>query len=143
MNMGSTSFVDYYQVLELERGASHEEVKRAFRRLAMRYHPDRNPQDTRQAEERFKQINEAYEVLGDEEKRRRYDYLASRPMRPRQAAMDDYVFVDLSQEGLSAEALQQLLEELAALGLSFRRSVYKRGCRRGFGRWCSRPDRWL
>ena len=63
---------DYYEVLEVERSASQEEVKRAYRKMAMRHHPDRNPGDD-EAETRFKEAAEAYEVLSDEDKRRRYD----------------------------------------------------------------------
>jgi len=63
---------DYYEVLGIAREASADEVKRAYRKLAMKYHPDRNPDDE-EAEEKFKEAAEAYEVLGDEEKRKRYD----------------------------------------------------------------------
>ncbi|MBI2304256.1 MAG: J domain-containing protein [Chloroflexi bacterium] len=63
---------DYYQILGISRNASEKEVKQAYRRLARRHHPDVNPGD-KQAEERFKEINEAYEVLSDAEKRKKYD----------------------------------------------------------------------
>jgi molecular chaperone DnaJ len=63
---------DYYQVLELNRSASEAEIKKAYRRLAMKHHPDRNPND-HEAEEKFKEAKEAYEVLTDPQKRAAYD----------------------------------------------------------------------
>ena len=65
---------DYYKVLDVSRTATADEIKTAFRKLAMQYHPDRNPGD-KQAEEHFKEINEAYQVLSDPQKRARYDQL--------------------------------------------------------------------
>ncbi|GGK00010.1 molecular chaperone DnaJ [Pseudomonas matsuisoli] len=63
---------DYYEILGVERGASEGDLKKAYRRLAMKYHPDRNPDD-KAAEEKFKEANEAYEVLSDASKRAAYD----------------------------------------------------------------------
>ncbi len=63
---------DYYEVLGLKKGASAEELKKAYRKLAMDHHPDRNPHD-KQAEHKFKELNEAYDVLKDEQKRAAYD----------------------------------------------------------------------
>jgi len=63
---------DYYEVLGVERGAAADEVKKAYRKLAVKYHPDRNPDD-KEAEENFKEAAEAYSVLSDAEKRARYD----------------------------------------------------------------------
>jgi curved DNA-binding protein len=69
-------YKDYYQTLGVERGADEKGIKKAFRRLARQHHPDVNPGDT-EAEERFKEINEAYEVLSDPDKRSKYDQLGS------------------------------------------------------------------
>jgi len=63
---------DYYQVLDVQKNASEDELKKAYRRLAMKYHPDRNPGD-KQAEDRFKEAKEAYEVLSEPQKRAAYD----------------------------------------------------------------------
>lgn len=63
---------DYYKILGIEKTASESEIKQAYRRLAMKYHPDRNPGDLT-SESKFKEINEAYECLGDKEKRQNYD----------------------------------------------------------------------
>ncbi len=67
-------YKDYYKILNIPRGASADEIKKAFRKLARKYHPDVNPGD-KKAEAKFKEINEAYEVLADPEKRRKYDTL--------------------------------------------------------------------
>jgi len=64
---------DYYGILGLPRNASDSEIKKAYRKLAMQYHPDRNPGKEKWANEKFKEINEAYGVLGDPQKRKQYD----------------------------------------------------------------------
>lgn len=69
-------YKDYYKILGVDRKASEEEIRKAYRELAKQHHPDRNP-DNKQAEERFKEINEAYQVLSDSTKRSHYDRLGS------------------------------------------------------------------
>ena len=69
-------YKDYYKILGVERSASADAIRKAYRKLAMKYHPDQNPGD-KNAEERFKELNEAYQVLSDNQKRARYDQLGS------------------------------------------------------------------
>lgn len=69
-------YKDYYKTLGVDRKASTDEIRTAYRKLAMKYHPDKNPGD-KKAEEKFKEINEAYQVLSDEQKRAHYDRLGS------------------------------------------------------------------
>ncbi len=69
-------FKDYYKILGVDRKASADDIKKAYRKLAVKYHPDKNP-NNKSAEEKFKEINEAYEVLGNDEKRKKYDELGA------------------------------------------------------------------
>ena len=68
---------DYYKTLGVERSATTDQIKKAYRRLALKWHPDRNPESKEAAETKFKEIGEAYSTLSDEQKRKRYDLLGS------------------------------------------------------------------
>jgi DnaJ-class molecular chaperone len=71
------NYKDYYSILGVPKTAAEKDVKSAYRKLARKWHPDANPDNAREAEEKFKDIQEAYEVLGDPEKRKKYDFLGS------------------------------------------------------------------
>ena len=64
---------DYYEVLGISKDATEKDIKKAYRKLAFKYHPDKNPDNKKEAEEKFKEVNEAYSVLSDPDKRRQYD----------------------------------------------------------------------
>ena len=68
---------DYYAILSVKRTATSEDIKKAFRKLALQYHPDRNPQNPVEAERKFKEISEAYKLLSNERKRQLYDLTGS------------------------------------------------------------------
>ena len=78
---------DYYEVLGVSKTATDAEIKKAYRKLAMKYHPDYNPGD-KEAEEKFKEINEANEVLSDEKKRQLYDQYGFAGVDPNYAAQN-------------------------------------------------------
>ncbi|MCS6772758.1 MAG: J domain-containing protein [Anaerolineae bacterium] len=88
-------YKDYYKILGVDRSADQETIKKAFRKLARQYHPDANPGD-KKAEERFKEINEAYEVLSDPEKRKLYDRVGASYDQYRRAGGDPRAY-DWSQ----------------------------------------------
>lgn len=71
------NYRDYYEVLGIPKNAPEKDIKSAYRKLARKWHPDANPNNVKEAEEKFRQITEAYEVLGDPEKRKKYDVLGS------------------------------------------------------------------
>jgi len=91
---------DYYEILEVSPGAGADQIKKAYRRLARQYHPDRNPDNRMEAEERFKEAAEAYSVLSDPEQRARYDRFGHAGVRgaarsPRGGGVDPFGFQDL------------------------------------------------
>lgn len=86
---------DYYKILGVEKSATEENIKKAYRKLAMKFHPDRNP-GNKQAEEKFKKLSEAYAVLSDQEKRKQYDSFGSDAFRQRYSQEDIFKNFDFS-----------------------------------------------
>ena len=96
---------DYYEILGVDRNATQEEIKKAYRKLAVQYHPDKNPGD-KEAEEKFKELAEAYAILSDPEKRRRYDQFGHAGVGGG-AGPQGFDFTDFDL----ADALRQFMEE--------------------------------
>ncbi|HSD94778.1 MAG TPA: DnaJ C-terminal domain-containing protein [Syntrophales bacterium] len=88
--------VDYYKALGVDKGASLEDIKKAYRKLALKYHPDRNPSDKKRAEEKFKDISEAYAVLSDPEKRKQYDEFGTDAFRQKFTQEDIFRNFDIN-----------------------------------------------
>lgn len=87
--------MEYYKILGIEKTASAAEIKKAYRKLALKYHPDKNP-DNKEAEDKFKQISEAYAVLSDEKKRQQYDTYGSAGFQQRYSQEDIFRGFDLN-----------------------------------------------
>jgi curved DNA-binding protein len=87
---------DYYKILGVEKNADQEDIKKAYRKLALKFHPDRNP-NNREAEEQFKKISEAYAVLSDQEKRKQYDNFGSDKFSQRYSHDDIFRDFDINQ----------------------------------------------
>lgn len=123
--MAATDFKDYYAVLGVSKTATADEIKKAFRKLAVKYHPDRNPGD-KAAEEKFKEIGEAYEILSDTEKRQKYDQFGKYWQQAGQAGWSgdsggvDMGGFDFSQYGNFEEFINELLGRFATGGGSSR-----------------------
>ena len=130
---------DYYQILNVSQDASAEDIKKAFRRLALQHHPDRNPENTEEAGEKFKEINEAYEVLGDERRRWQYDRLASLSSYPRGTIPVE----DSFNENIRSESVLEMLRRLAGMGFVVRGAGWGKswGCGRRQGGQCRRQWR--
>ena len=120
---------DYYAILGIPENASEEEIKSAFRKLAFRYHPDKNQGNEREAEERFKQINEAYSILCDSSRRQQYD--AYRKGRFAGAGFRNTRRYSYNQESFSrsaynnAEILEELSRVFAQMGLRFDEDFFR------------------
>jgi curved DNA-binding protein len=126
--MASTDYKDYYAVLGVNKSATTEEIKKAFRKLAVKYHPDRNP-GNKAAEEKFKEISEAYEVLGDSDKRSKYDQFGQYWQQASSAGAwspggtsVDFGGFDFSQFGTFEEFINELLGRVGSPGASGSRS---------------------
>ena len=115
---------DYYETLSVSPDASAEEIRKAFRKLALETHPDRNPGDVR-AEERFKKINEAYGVLSDPGKRTQYDqyrHVGYQPGRTRGSGFgysQDEIFRDFFTSGHAQDIFREMEKEFARMGMRF------------------------
>jgi curved DNA-binding protein len=119
--MATTDFKDYYSILGVSKTATAEDIKKSFRKLALKYHPDRNPGD-KNAEARFKEISEAYEVLFDPAKRRKYDQFgqywkhAEQPQGYKGGTNVDVGGFDFSQYGSFDEFINELLGRFSTPG---------------------------
>ncbi len=128
--------MDYYQILGVGRQASPEEIKKAYRKLALKYHPDKAKGDKKQAEEKFKQISEAYAVLSNPEKRQQYDQFGSQGFRERFSQEDifkGFDFSDMFDVGLSESILSRLFGGGGRGGRGGHSRVFRFGGQQGFG----------
>ena len=118
---------DYYKILEVSPEAPPEEIKKAYRKLALATHPDRNPGDAR-AEERFKQINEAYGVLSDPQKRTKYDQYRNLGYQPGRAQgtgfgySQEEIFKDFFTSSYAQDVFSEMEKEFARMGMRFDRN---------------------
>jgi curved DNA-binding protein len=139
---------DYYKILGVSRNASEDELKKAYRKLAMKYHPDHNKDDSR-AEERFKEVNEAYAVLSDEEKRREYDTFGAEGFQRRFSQDDIFRNFDFGQVfkdfGFGASSEDLFNRIFGGMGggrrRSFSRSAGDFHCGGPFGRTAQQPQK--
>jgi len=122
--------LDYYEILGVSRNATKIEIKKAYRKLAMKYHPDKNPGD-KEAEEMFKKINEAYQVLSDDEKRAIYDRYGKEGLEGRGYKSDfDFsdifdMFNDFFGGGFEREnSMPYDLDKIIKVNLEFEEAVY-------------------
>ncbi len=116
---------DYYKILGVDRNANENTIKKVYRNLAMKYHPDRNPGREKEANEKFKEINEAYEILGDPEKRKQYDMFGT-------AATGDIFGSPFTRSGF-----EEVMRDFGKGGLGF---DFLKGIFDGF-EFSSRPGR--
>src|SRR5215475_2303349 len=116
---------DYYELMGLQPGAMEDEVRRAYRRLALQWHPDRNPGNT-DAAENFKKISEAYAVLIDPGKRREYDAARGRGAAAEFRRSREDLFRDLFADPRASAVFEDLAHEFERLGLKVDRQYFQR-----------------
>jgi curved DNA-binding protein len=113
---------DYYKILGVSQEAAPEEIKKAYRQLALKFHPDRNPGDL-QAEEQFKEISEAYGILMDPEKRKHYDFISQTPLggggRPDFSYTQEEIFRDIFSNPQASDVFSELGREFGRMGFRF------------------------
>ncbi|MEJ5328589.1 MAG: J domain-containing protein [Desulfobaccales bacterium] len=122
--------MDYYQILGVDRNASPEDIKKAYRKLAQKYHPDKAKGNKKEAEERFKQISEAYAVLSNPEKRREYDTYGSQAFRAKFSQEDifrGFDFGDIFDLGFNEGILGRIFGGLGGRGKGARTRVFEFG----------------
>lgn len=118
---------DYYDTLGVSKTATAEEIKRSFRKLAMQYHPDRNP-DNKEAETKFKEVNEAYEILKDEQKRAAYDRYGHQAFMGGNSGGNPFGFnFDFGETGGFADIFSSVFSEFMGGGRSSKPSYAKQG----------------
>ncbi len=124
-NNSIMDYKDYYKVLGVDRKAGADDIRKAYRKLAMQYHPDKNPGD-KKAEEKFKEINEAYQVLSDETKRARYDQLGSAysDFRTRGGRPGDFRWEDWAGGGGSSVNMDDMFSSGGSSFSDFFRAIF-------------------
>jgi len=125
---------NYYQILGIPENASQQEIKQAFRKLAFQYHPDTNPGNEKWAEDKFKEINEAYGVLGDKSKKQQYDFARKQPFAGAGIPGFGYSQQDIFQQAFSNRAnTDEMRRMFEQLGLRFDEDFLNRTFFRGQG----------
>jgi curved DNA-binding protein CbpA len=135
--------IDYYHILGVSRDASNEDIRKAFRQLALRYHPDQNPGNPKESEEKFKEINEAYEVLSDEQKRQHYDHLIGWSGYRRKTTVSEDIFEDTFMNSRDVNWIRAIMETFSELDPRFRDFSRRRSwrCKHQRG-WRCRREWW-
>lgn len=127
---------DYYEILGIQKGASADEIKRSYRNLALKYHPDRVPPDKKkEAEDKFKEISEAYAVLSDPQKRTQYDQFGHAGIDSRYSSEDIFRGADFSSIfedlGVGGSIFEDIFDGLGIFGGGFSRGGRREGPRQG------------